>query len=198
MSGYPTYYGRISRSTYTVISDVLSSTGQQTPGWMAIGFGTSMTNSPMVVLWSNSDGSITLSQRQATERTMPTIVDNPPRVAVVENSLSATSGDKIQYAFTIPSSGNSSPSIIWAFSDANPGSSAKDAKIHIHIDKGTTKMNFVKAADANTTGGGGSHRLGTTSTNTTSSGSNDSSTLFPSSCGILAFSTLVCGLLVLI
>lgn len=52
-------------------------------GWMAVGFGTKMLNSPMVITWPNSDGTITISQRQATEHVMPRVVPNPTDIATL-------------------------------------------------------------------------------------------------------------------
>jgi len=56
------------------------------------GFGSQMVNTPMVIMWSNSDGTITLSQRQAQREVMPTVVANPPRVATLNAALSNVSG----------------------------------------------------------------------------------------------------------
>ncbi|KAK7049225.1 hypothetical protein VNI00_005826 [Paramarasmius palmivorus] len=117
---------------------------------MGMGFGTSMAGSPMVIMWSNSDGSVTLSQRQASGHTMPTVVSSPARVATMEDSLTTTSGDGIQFAFNIPSDGNTNPDIIWAFGDESPSSAAADATIAIHLDKGQTKLNFAAANGTNT------------------------------------------------
>lgn len=55
------------------------------------GFGQHMPNTPMVIMWSNSDGSITLSQRSAPTFVMPTVDDNPPRHAILEQALSSVS-----------------------------------------------------------------------------------------------------------
>lgn len=52
------------------------------------GFGTQMSNNPMVILWSNPDGSTTLSQRIARSWVMPEVVDNPPRIATLSSDLS--------------------------------------------------------------------------------------------------------------
>lgn len=56
---------------------------------MAVGFGTRMLNSPMVITWPNSDGTVTVSQREATAHVMPTVVANPTDKAtfVAENSV---------------------------------------------------------------------------------------------------------------
>ena len=40
-----------------------------------------MANSQMVIVWPNSDGTITLSQRDATSHNMPTPLANPSQVA---------------------------------------------------------------------------------------------------------------------
>ena len=42
-----------------------------------------MTNSAIVLMWPNADGTITLSQRRATAYAMPTVDRNPARVASV-------------------------------------------------------------------------------------------------------------------
>jgi hypothetical protein len=97
--------------------DVLQSSGSQKLGWMAMyassyfcgitlvqpliisflsrGFGKTMANSPMVIMWPNSDGSITLSQRMSSAEVMPTVVSSPPRLATLSTSLSSVGSDKI-------------------------------------------------------------------------------------------------------
>ena len=46
----------------------------------------------MVVLWSNSDGSITLSQRTGTGHVLPSVDSSPSRVATVQDSASDVRG----------------------------------------------------------------------------------------------------------
>ena len=53
-----------------------------------------MANSPMVIMWSNSNGNITLSQRQSPSEIMPTVVASPPRVATVDTSGSDMGHDE--------------------------------------------------------------------------------------------------------
>ena len=53
------------------------------------GFGTTMTDSAMVIMWPNLDGSVTLSQRAASGHVEPTVVPNPPRVATKYLELSS-------------------------------------------------------------------------------------------------------------
>jgi hypothetical protein len=61
-----------------------------------------MANSPMVIMWTNSDGSITLSQREAPAEVMPTLVNNPPNVATLDTALSdAKDTSNTKFAFNI-------------------------------------------------------------------------------------------------
>lgn len=79
-----------------------------------------MVNTPMVIMWANSDGSITLSQRLAVQHVMPTVDDNPPRLASLQQYLTSVSGcyllnspqnvlinakaspDNLRFSFSIP------------------------------------------------------------------------------------------------
>ena len=68
--------------------------GNYTVRWLTVsciyrGFGNRMANSAMVIMWPNSNGSITISQRTAPGHVMPTVDTNPPRVATVSTSLSS-------------------------------------------------------------------------------------------------------------
>lgn len=47
-----------------------------------------MTGSNIVVMWPNSDGTITLSQRKATGHALPPVDPNPPRIATLQQSAS--------------------------------------------------------------------------------------------------------------
>ncbi|KAK7448859.1 AdoMet-homocysteine methyltransferase [Stygiomarasmius scandens] len=116
----------------------LSPKAGQELGWMAIGFGTQMTGSPMVIMWSNSDDTITLSQREASGEFEPSVVSNPDKVATLLESASSTSGSgsDIKFTFSIPSDGSTRQNIIWALSSTNPGDSAIDASLTQHLDSG--------------------------------------------------------------
>ncbi|KAJ4479088.1 hypothetical protein J3R30DRAFT_3288932 [Lentinula aciculospora] len=128
-------YVSASRKAILIVVDTLSGTGQMTPGWMGVGFGSQMANSPIVILWSNSDGSITLSQRQAPSEVMPTVVTNPPRT---------TSGNIPQFVFSIPSTNSTTVPTIWAFGPQNPGSSSTNAALQIHEETGITSFDLSK------------------------------------------------------
>jgi hypothetical protein len=48
-----------------------------------------MADSPMVIMWANADGTVTLSQRTAPREVMPTVDPNPPRVATLSHALTS-------------------------------------------------------------------------------------------------------------
>ncbi|WVQ96841.1 hypothetical protein IAU59_003948 [Kwoniella sp. CBS 9459] len=122
-------------------------------GWIAIGFGTSMTNTPMIITWPNSDGSITLSQRQASGHIMPRVVSNPSRKASLLTSASFSNTSTTSITFSIPSltgvnSSTNSTALIWAYSTQNPGSAAVDATIQQHLASGNTKIALLATLDS--------------------------------------------------
>lgn len=129
-----------SNSTVTYI---LQSTNKFPLGWMAMGFGTQMANSPMVIMWTNSDGSITLSQREAPAEVMPTVVNNPPNVATLDMALSdAKDTSNTKFAFTIQASSSSNQNIIYAFGTNNPGSSSPSATLIQHVESAPLTLNL--------------------------------------------------------
>lgn len=107
------------------------------------GFGQSMTNSPMVIMWPNSDGSITLSQRTAPGEVMPTVDSSPPRVATAEPALSGLTGTNVKLAYTIAANSDTTQGIIWAYGTSRP-SSAADASLVQHIDSGFSRLDLTK------------------------------------------------------
>ncbi|KAJ2931454.1 hypothetical protein H1R20_g5591, partial [Candolleomyces eurysporus] len=123
-------------------------------GWIAMGFGSSMARTPMVIMWPNSDGSITLSQRQASGEVEPQVVSNPPRVATLQQSLSVANSDTRQ-------------NIIYAFGTTNPGSSAPNARLLQHTSYGTTTLDLTKVTGGSSTTTPGS---GSSSSNELTSG----------------------------
>jgi len=117
-------------------------------GWMAMGFGGTMAGSPMVIMWPNTDGSITLSQRKTSAEVMPTVDPSPPRPATLETSLSSLTGSNPKLVYTIPSNGATSQSIIWAFGATNPKSSAVDATLVQHLNSGPTSLDLSKTVSS--------------------------------------------------
>jgi hypothetical protein len=155
----------------STVEYALQSTGSQTLGWMAMGFGDTMEGSPMVIMWPNSDGSITLSQRKAPQEIMPTVDSNPPRIATLAATLStATTDSKAKFVYTISANSDTKQSIIWAFGTIPPSSSAKDATLQEHLDSGTLVLDLTKttstgAASPSATPGSGSSSSPSSSSN---------------------------------
>ena len=56
----------------------------------------------MVIMWPNSDGTITLSQRTAPGEVMPTLDSNPARVATADAASSDVTGSEPTLVFSIP------------------------------------------------------------------------------------------------
>ncbi|KAJ7803786.1 hypothetical protein B0H14DRAFT_1633589 [Mycena olivaceomarginata] len=145
----------------STVQYTLSGTGKRTVGWMGMGFGTQMAGTPMVIMWGNSDGRVTLSQRQAPSEVMPTVVANPPRVATLLDTLSTTSGSS-SFVYTIPANGDTKQSLIFAFGTTNPGSSDPSATLLQHLDYGGFSLDLTKSLSASsTTTGSGSASTGT-------------------------------------
>ncbi|KAF8143354.1 hypothetical protein K438DRAFT_1691444 [Mycena galopus ATCC 62051] len=152
----------------STVQYTLTGTGVRTVGWMGMGFGTQMANTPMVIMWGNSDGTVTLSQRQAPGESMPTVVASPPRVATLSDTLSTTSGNSA-YVYTIPANGATTQSLIFAFGTTNPGLKDSSAPLLQHIDYGGISLDLTKSLSASsTTTGSGSASTGSSG----SSGSN--------------------------
>lgn len=101
------------------VSYVLQSRGSSSLGWMAMyvfrclstgaihlryfrGFGSRMANSPMVIMWANSDGSVTLSQRTASGHVEPSLDSSPPRVATLLSNVTSASGATPKFAYSVP------------------------------------------------------------------------------------------------
>ena len=124
-------------------------------GWMAVGFGTSMVNSPMVIMWANQDGSVVLSQRQATAHAQPQVVANPARVAQLRSDLSSLTGSAIALSFSVPSSGQTSENMIYAFGRTKPNSNDVAANLAQHNVNGAFSLDLTQTV-ADLPGNGGS------------------------------------------
>lgn len=99
-------------------------------GWVALGFGTKMSDASIVLLWPSSDGaSWTLSHRSTTGHFMPIVWANysaaPFRVLP---ALSSTSSDCTTVSFLRPLVLPSSQNLFWSFSNLNM-SRARDQPI---------------------------------------------------------------------
>ncbi|RPD59755.1 hypothetical protein L227DRAFT_575750 [Lentinus tigrinus ALCF2SS1-6] len=139
VGSYMCISGVINGST---VQYTMQSNGKANLGWMALGFGTQMANTPMVIMWPNSDGKITLSQRKAPGEVMPTVDSSPARVASADAAASDLSGTQPKLTFTIPSDGTTKPKLIWAFGTTNPNSNAVDASLEQHIESAATTLDL--------------------------------------------------------
>ncbi|OCB92085.1 CBD9-like protein [Sanghuangporus baumii] len=126
------------------VSYILQSTSSSTLGWMAMGFGSQMANSPMVIMWTNSDGSVTLSQRIASGHVEPSVDSSPSRVATLLSNITSTSGATPEFAYSVPANSDTTQSVIWAFSSTNPGDSSTSASLQEHDSFGTFSLDLTK------------------------------------------------------
>lgn len=126
--------------------------GESEFGWMALGFGTTMSNADMVIMWPNRDGSVTLSQRAATGHTQPTVVQNPTRVATKYLQLSSQNADLTTLAFTVPPDTQTLQRLVWAVATIRPSSAAVDANLYQHVASGAISLDLSRTFSDNTVG----------------------------------------------
>jgi hypothetical protein len=98
-----------------------------------MGFGKSMLNSPMVVMWPNDDCSFTLSQREATDYAPPNVTE-PARVATINEEWTYANETATSFTFSLATEANATASleIIYAYSRTNPGSADPAAPLKGH------------------------------------------------------------------
>ncbi|GAA6061680.1 hypothetical protein JCM10212_005972 [Sporobolomyces blumeae] len=130
-------------------------------GWMGFGRGTAMTDSDIVILWPNSDGSWTLSHRRATSTALPGLLGDavtPPQtdstglLSIVESLSSSSSSDSpavVTFARPLEPSVDGyttaeyfafereiNQAVIFSYGDENPGNEAQDSDLNQHaLDK---------------------------------------------------------------
>ncbi|KZO98914.1 CBD9-like protein [Calocera viscosa TUFC12733] len=128
----------------TTTFEVLVPTPADQIGWIGTGFGTQMPGSPLVVLWPNADGTVTLSQRMASDYVMPTVQANPPRIATLSEQLTTLGASETRIVYTIPSDTNPQQNLLWSISATRPPSSAVDAMLIQHYDQNTYTLDLSK------------------------------------------------------
>ncbi|KAF8634356.1 hypothetical protein AX15_000967 [Amanita polypyramis BW_CC] len=117
-------------------------------GWVGLGFGQQMPNTHMVILWSNEDGTVTLSQRYAVGHIEPKSENTPPWPATLVKPLTVQSAGKLALAFKIPVNESyfntrfSEHSIIWAYSRNRPSSGNPMASLNYHDARGVFSLNL--------------------------------------------------------
>ncbi|WRT67692.1 uncharacterized protein IL334_004664 [Kwoniella shivajii] len=184
--------------TYTLEPPSGTNIPQSSFGWIAIGFGSTMINSPMVIVWPNSDGSITLSQRKATNHVTPTVDSNPPRKASLDTSSSFSDKTTTSITFTLPSSSNTnSTSIIWAYGTKNPGSSSSSSSFTQHLASGNTQLSLLATLTNNnsstSTNGGSNSSSNSTSNSNSGAGSGSGSGIIGGTNKKVLIAHVVCG-----
>lgn len=138
-----------------------------------------MKNTPMAIMWSNQDGSITLSPRETNDYVMPELDPTPRRSVYLSSESSAVCStirdakreltEPIQpnaaqpkfafrttvHAFNQPQFHlNQRQTFIYAFSTANPGSSSPSAPIVKHEAHGRLVLDLSKTISGTTSGSG--------------------------------------------
>ncbi|KAF8911940.1 hypothetical protein CPB84DRAFT_1760813 [Gymnopilus junonius] len=120
-------------------------------GWVALGFGAQMIHTHSIVLWRNSDGTTTLSQRYATGYREPRPEDSPSRVAtLIEPKTSVVRpAESTTFAFQIPvnhsllASADSRESMIFAYSPNAPDKDPASA-LPVHHETGYFTFDLTK------------------------------------------------------
>ncbi|KAG9127846.1 hypothetical protein FRC07_008489 [Ceratobasidium sp. 392] len=85
--------------------------------------------------------------REATAHAMPQVAPNPPRVASVRTDLSSLTGS-VSLSFTVPSSGQTSESMIYAMSVQRPDSSDPGAILRQHNFNGAFTLDLTQTVAA--------------------------------------------------
>jgi hypothetical protein len=113
-------------------------------GWLAMGFGSTMVGSPIVMLYTNSTGHTVLTQRLASGHSVPPVVNNPPRKATTYDTLRVLDTASTVFAFTIPANKDVSQNVIWAYCSSPP---KPDGGLFQHDDSGRVTLNLGKTLD---------------------------------------------------
>lgn len=94
----------------------------------------------MVIMWPGEHG-IMLSQRQASGHVAPSVVSDPPRVAILLDA-SYSNQSRTSMSFSVPASDKKQEDLIWAFSKTQPR--GVDAALSQHIWSGYGQIDFDK------------------------------------------------------
>ena len=156
-------------------------------GWMAVGFGSGMSSAEMFVTWPNSDGSWSVSHRQASGHSQPQEPSTPLAASdlqIISSLSSAASSPSSQITFlrplTLSNAASKVPALsraakqnfVYAYSSQNPGSKTSTASITQHDDNafGVSTIDLsvavaVSNSGGNTAAGGGSVTVPTAASN---------------------------------
>ncbi|KDQ15108.1 hypothetical protein BOTBODRAFT_32087 [Botryobasidium botryosum FD-172 SS1] len=128
-------------------------------GWIAVGFGDQMPNSPMIITWPNSNGHITISQREATAHVMPQVQSDPLRIASLVPDQVSLSGDTTTIVVSVPNDSKTKVNQIYALSTTRPSSDDPAATLVQHLTSGTFTLDLAKTLPSSngTTGSSGTN-----------------------------------------
>ncbi|CAG8504448.1 6821_t:CDS:2 [Ambispora leptoticha] len=127
-------------------------TAPSTVGWFGMGLGDGMVGSYLIIAWPNSDNTITISQRKATEHAEPSTtnqqsdlildpssgVQNGQMVAIIKRAVTVSGS-------TITTSGKQS--FVWAYSTVNPESKQANASLTQHLNRGSTSIQLMTSSE---------------------------------------------------
>ncbi|CDZ97732.1 Predicted membrane protein, contains DoH and Cytochrome b-561/ferric reductase transmembrane domains [Phaffia rhodozyma] len=127
-------------------------------GWIAIGFGTTMANSPMVIAWPNTEtNSVTISSRQANSHVQPSVLQSTDAGfiqtnATLQRQQTKVNGSDTVIVFSVPDTGDRDVrDIIWAYSSVNPDSTLSSASLAQHDSFDTDSLNLAQVVSSPTT-----------------------------------------------
>ncbi|KAG9047254.1 hypothetical protein FS837_002727 [Tulasnella sp. UAMH 9824] len=103
----------------------------------------------MAITWANSNGTITISQQEAPEHVMPTVVLNPTDIVTLaaENTILSVNSTTIAFTYPLPAAPHNAVLMIWSYSTKKPSSSAVDATIAQHDKMGTATMDLTQSVN---------------------------------------------------
>ncbi|KAG9287415.1 hypothetical protein G9A89_023787 [Geosiphon pyriformis] len=114
-------------------------------GWVGLGIGKNMIESYMMATWPNQDGTITVSQRQANDHSMPIATNRQSELSSSSDIKNGIMTIKIKRAISVSGSTiniNTNQTFVWAFSRTNPMDSSVNAKLSPHLPYNDQRNSF--------------------------------------------------------
>ncbi|KAI9207624.1 uncharacterized protein BJ171DRAFT_493258 [Polychytrium aggregatum] len=140
--------------------------------WFGIGTGAQMSGSDMLIVWRNSDGSVTASHRTSTGHNTP-VETNPSAITVLTNQASSSPTPTGSFVVTVavPTTWASSSSFIMAaLVGAPPASKSTSASFQQHSSQTAVFLQLLSSSNSFTLNGNNPNSTGTVVTGAGSSG----------------------------